>query len=244
MSGQNSIVPARRVWTISAVSALALLVFVAAFDNQWTASWRSTHMGGDTGFPGMPIAPGGNSWTSTPILHLSALSWRVSPASGESGREFAGSLVGVVLTIVLTVLLIALVARGLSTSRGRWSLFLGAWAATSVAAGIGLVAGMLLGGNVVPLGRGTVYYLQLGEGFEFGLFLGWLIGLIAVLVYSATTGMEDLSVTAEYNSPSGYDYGSAIPASYSYGGGGNESGPTQTAPVQQPYDPYGNNRAY
>jgi hypothetical protein len=242
MSVQN--ISGRRGGVISWAAALVLLVLIAAFDNQWIETWRAERTT--------------NSWLAMPVRALSSVAWRATPADGEPTRVFAGALVAAVLTVLITGLLAMLVCRGVGAERGRWALFFGTWTVTGLAAGISLIAGILVAGDKsVDLSLGTTYGGLLGLGFQFGLYAGWLTGFAAVLVYGSTPGMDGFVVDSEYDTPTGYDYGTAVPsASYSYsptspysngpGGygnygeyrdhGGEETTQTQVTP---PHDPYG-----
>jgi hypothetical protein len=256
MSAQN--VTARRGAVISSIAAAVLLVFIGAFDNQWAEGWRHGRMGLDGNDE--------NSWISQPVAALNTLGWRVTKLSGEPTRFFIGNLVAAVLAVAFTGLLVALVCRGVGGERGRWPLFLGGWLATGLGSGIALCVGIVIAGDgmtakgdQVTLAKGSTYYDQLGAGFEFALFIGWLIGFAAVLVYGSTAGMDELSAAPEYSSPSGYDYGSATPAAYSYsptspyggssgyGSSGYDAGgantPTQVVP-QPNEDPFGGRSSY
>lgn len=254
---------ARRGALIAGISALVLLALIAAFDNQGTRSWRVGHMKQDRDTA--------HSWISGPVTALSALDWRATPDSGESTRIFAGVLAAAALTAVLTFLLVMLICRGVAAARGRWALFTGAWFATAVAAGLALIAGTAVAGTSIGIGtadalggtrfsRGDTYYSLLTVGLLFGLFAGWLVGLVAVLVYSATSDSDGTEITREYP-PADYGYGVADPApapapdySYNppsphpsareYGGYEAPSTPTRITPPQEndPYD--GGNRSY
>ncbi|MFD0631301.1 hypothetical protein ACFQ9X_06315 [Catenulispora yoronensis] len=65
-------VSARRGTLIAGISALALLILVAAFDNSGTRTWRLARMTGERDDTV-------HSWTATPVQALSALDWRASP---------------------------------------------------------------------------------------------------------------------------------------------------------------------
>jgi len=258
---------ARRGALIAGISALVLLALIAAFDNQSTRSWRVGRMNQD----GDTV----HSWTSGPVTALSALDWRATPGTGEPTRVFAGFLAAAVLTAVFTFLLLMLVCRGVGAVRGRWALFAGAWFATAAGAGLALIAGTAVAGTSLSIeragamgdtqfSRGDTYYSLLAVGLLFGLFAGWLVGLVAVLVYSVTSDSDGTEITREYP-PSDYDYGAANPASgpdYSFspsspystgheytgpehGGYAAPSAPTQIVPPPQENDPYGGgNRSY
>jgi hypothetical protein len=250
MSAQN--VTARRGAVIAGVAGAVLLVFVAAFDNQWTQNWREARFSGANGTGG-----DGNSWISVPIKELDTLAWRATPVTDEPTRLFIGNLVAAVLAVVLTGLFVLLVCRGIGSERGRWPLFLGTWIATGLAAGLSLIVGILIAGNqFAPLAKGTTYYTLFGAGFEFAAFIGWLVGFGAVLVYGSTPEMDDLAAASEYTPPSGYDYGSATPAAYSYSptspygqsssdyGSGSASAPTQVVQPPEEDPPYGGGSSY
>jgi hypothetical protein len=223
MSVQN--VTARRGAVISGVAAAVLLVFVAAFDNQWAESWRYGRIGSG------PDGAEANSWISLPIKQLDTLAWRATRLHGEPTSFFAGDIAAALLAVVLTGLLVALVCRGVSAERGRWPLFLGSWLATGLGTGLALVVGALIAGNHnIALAKGSTYYSALGAGFDFALFMGWVVGFAAVLAYGSTLGMDDVTVASEYSAPSGYDYEPASPgaAAYSY----------------SPTSPYGSSSGY
>jgi hypothetical protein len=238
MSVQN--ISGRRGAVIAWLAALVLLILIAAFDNQWTESWREKQVR--------------NSWLSVPVRALSALDWRATPQTGTPGRVFAGALAAALLTVVLAGLLTMLVCRGVGTERGRWALFLGTWMVTCLAAGLALIAGLAIAGQSdVRFDLGTTYSAELGLGFQFGLYAGWLVGFAAVLFYGSTPGMDDYPADSRYDTPSDYDYGSAAPsASYSYsptspyshgsgytGGSYGGYGGEETTQVTPPHDPYG-----
>lgn len=223
MSVQN--VTARRGAVISGVAAAVLLVFVAAFDNQWAESWRSGRIGSG------PDGAEENSWISLPVKQLDLLAWRATPLHDEPTRFFIGNIAAVLLAVVFTGLLIALACRGLSDERGRWPLFLGSWLATGLGTGLGLVAGALIAGNHdIALDKGSTYYRSLDSGFDFALFMGWLVGLAAVLAYGSTMEMDEPAAASEYSATSGYDYEPAAPSppAFSY----------------SPTSPYGSSSGY
>jgi hypothetical protein len=257
-------ISARRGGLIAAFSALVLLVLIAAFDNQGTRSWRLARITGDDDATA-------HSWTAGPIQSLSALDWRATPASGEPTRIFFGFLAAAVLAVLFTFLLIQLFCRGVAAGRGRWALFAASWFATAAAAGLAVVAGSAITGTSLVLGaagpagtrfsRGDTYYVMLNSGLLFGLFAGWLVGLVAIITYGITEDGDEETSGRDWGSPSGYDYGSATPASgpnYSFSPGspysppapdhGGEQESSPSAPTQNPppqeNDPYGGNRSY
>jgi hypothetical protein len=220
----------RRGAVIAWVSALMLLIFVAAFDNQWTAHWRESQGSGlsSDGLTALDGSGGLHSWTREPVFDLSALSWRISPESGEPGRAFAGNLTAVLLAILLTGVLISLVCRGVGTTRGRLPLFFGAWFSVAAATAIAVIVGQAVAGTAgMSFTHGTTYYFFIGTGLGFALFIGWLIALTAVVVYNVSGGLDDLSIASGYQPPSStYDYGlSGIASDYGIG-------PTQSAPAR------------
>lgn len=256
-------ISARRGVLIAGISALALLVLIAAFDNQGTQNWRLERamQSGDTA----------HSWIAGPVLSLSALDWRFTPADGEPTRVFLGFLSAALLTAVLTFLVMMLLCRGVAVVRGRWALFAAGWFATAVAAGLSLIAGSAIAGHSIGIGltasgadtrfnRGETYYGLLAVGMHFGLFAGWLVGLVAIVVYGLTedSAAADQS-SREWGSAAGSGSGSGSGSDYSfkptspysssapeYSSGYDSSGsaPTQIVPTQQPQppqenDPYG-----
>jgi hypothetical protein len=258
-------ISARRGAAIAGFAALVLLVLVAAFDNQWTEKWRAGR-----------ATAGGNtmhSWTSGPVRGLSVLNWRATKLDGEPARIYAAMLAEPLIAVLLTFLLLMLVCRGVAAQRGRWSLFLGSWFATGLGAALALIAAAAIAGSTAVAGtlgtgddssfsRGDTYYGLLESGLVFGLFAGWLVGFVAVLVYGSTEGSEELGTTREY-APPGYDYSSAASSSgmdysfapttpYSsssagYGGGGYGSAaeaPTEVTTQPTDSDPFGGARSY
>ncbi|GAA2056107.1 hypothetical protein GCM10009839_76410 [Catenulispora yoronensis] len=240
-------VSARRGTLIAGISALALLILVAAFDNSGTRTWRLARMTGERDDTV-------HSWTATPVQALSALDWRASPASGESGRIFAGYLASALLAVLFLFLLTMLVCRGVAAGRGRWALFAGTWFATGAAAGLAVAAGSAIAGTSLVLSafdpagtrfaRGDTYYAMLTAGMLFGLFAGWLIGLVAVITYGITEGSDTGGGSnASWGPPSGYEYGSATPTSgpdYSFSPGSPYSAPSSSPPSSTPeYGGYG-----
>lgn len=243
-------VSARRAALIAAFSALALLVLIAAFDNQGTRTWRLDRITGtedDTA----------HSWTAGPVQALSTFDWRATPASGEPARVFLGFLSAAVLAVLFTFLLVLLVCRGVAAGRGRWALFAGSWFATGAAAGLAVVAGSAVAGASLAIGaadpagtrfaRGDTYYQMLNAGLLFGLFAGWLVGLVAVVAYGITEDAhyaddadDDVAEEPASTSPYGYSYG------YGYGSAAQSSPSAQTQPIVPPQDddPYGGNRSY
>ncbi|MBS2546850.1 hypothetical protein KGQ19_08205 [Catenulispora sp. NL8] len=211
-------ISARRGAAIAGFAALVLLALLAAFDNQWTQHWRNGRS-----------AENGNaahSWIAGPVRGLSALAWRATKESGEPSRLFYGMLAEPVIAVVLTFLLLMLVCRGVGAERGRWSLFLGSWFVTGLAASIALIAGSAIAGLRVAagladdpanarFGRGDIYYALIALGLAFGLFAGWLVGFVAVLVYGSTEGgAQEERATREYPSPA-MDYSDYSPSSVS-----------------------------
>lgn len=225
MPGDKSALNVRRGAVIALSSAVTLLIVIAAIDNQWTASWRVRQVG--------------NSWTGSPISHLALLAWRISPSTDEPVRAFAAETVGTVLSIVLTGLFLWLACRGVGTARGRWSLFFAVHGAIAFAVGAAVLVELLVAGTGtgVSFTQGTTYYGAFEAGFQFALYTGWLITLVAVLAYNVTGGLDDLSPTAEYTSSPGYDYGSAAPG-YSYGTATSPLPPIP--PPSSKNDQYGN----
>ncbi|WP_194908924.1 hypothetical protein [Catenulispora rubra] len=218
-------ISARRGAKIAVFAALVLLILVAAFDNQWTGHWRDGRS-----------AVGGNathSWIAGPVRGLSALAWRATKEAGEPARVFFGMTAEPVIAVVLTFLLLMVVCRGVAARRGRWTLFLGSWFVTGVAAAIALIAGSAIagigiangltdGGNT-QFGRGDIYFTLISMGLEFGLFAGWLVGFVAVLVYGSTELSEPVSTTQEYEAPSYADYTSSAMSSAAPSSGAGSS---------------------
>lgn len=254
-------VSARRGMLIAGFSALALLILIAAFDNQGTHSWRRDQTEVQNGISTA------RSWSALPVQALSAFDWRAAPADGEPGRLFWGSLASALLAVVLTFLLVMLACRGVAAVRGRWALFVGTWFATAAAAGPALVAGsaiagMALGvnasnGDGIQWERGDLYYTLLTMGMMFGLFAGWLIALVAVVTYGFTEDADaaPTDIDRSWGPSSDYDYDSGAPATgpdYSFSHGSpysSPSAPTQRIVPPQENDPYGgdersDNRSY
>lgn len=207
----------RRGAAIAGSAALVLLVAVAAFDNQWLAHWRAGR-GADGG-------DSTHSWFAGAVRGLSALGWRATKESGESSRVFFAMMAEPLIAVLLTFLLVMLVCRGVAAERGRWPLFLGSWFVTGLAAATALIAGSGIAGTAVAAGtvdvtgntyfsRGETYYTLIALGLAFGLFAGWLVGFVAVLVYGSTEGSEDdlPGSTREYSSPA-IDYSDYAPSS-------------------------------
>lgn len=244
-------ISARRGMLIAGFSALALLILIAAFDNQGTRSWRLDQVRSST----TATDDTAHSWSALPVQALSAFDWRATPESGEPTRVFWGFLASALLSVVLTFLLVALVCRGVAAGRGRWALFAGSWFATAAAAGLAVVAGSAIAGTALDLGsrsaslswsRGDTYYGLLAVGLMFALFAGWLIGLVAIITYGLTEGTDTTSPDTDrsWGPSSGYDYGSATPSSgadYSFSHGSPystpESSPTSPSSPSSPSDP-------
>ncbi|ACU76476.1 hypothetical protein Caci_7652 [Catenulispora acidiphila DSM 44928] len=245
-------ISARRGATIAGFAALVLLILVAAFDNQWTAHWREGRSaeGGDTA----------HSWISSPVRGLSALAWRATKEAGEPSRLFYGTLAAPVIAVVLTFLVLLLVCRGVGAERGRWSLFLGSWFVTGLAAAVALIVGASIAGiGDAQAKRGDVYYSLISLGLAFGLFAGWLVGFVAVLVYGSTEVAEEDRTTQEYPASPLDDYSfsptspysgsseSSVTPGYSgysgYSGYESANAPTEvntpTPPEEEENNPYG-----
>lgn len=218
----------RRGAAIAGSAALVLLVSVAAFDNQWLDHWRAGR-GADGG-------DSTHSWFAGAVRGLSALGWRATKGSGEPGRVYFAMMAEPLIAVLLTFLLVMLVCRGVAAERGRWSLFLGSWFVTGLAAAMALLAGSGIGGTGIAGGtadltggtyfsRGEIYYTLIAMGLGFGLFAGWLVGFVAVLVYGSTEGSDDdqPGSTREYSSPA-IDYSDYSPTSSASAGlpGANE----------------------
>lgn len=231
----------RRGAAISGFASLVLLAAVAAFDNQWLASWRAGR-----GAPGGDTA---HSWFAGPVTDLGALGWRATKESGEPGRVFFGMLAEPLIAVVLTFLLLMLVCRGVGAERGRWALFLGAWFATALAASAALIAGSGIAATAVAGGmfddsggtsfaRGESYHALIQLGLRFGLCAGWLVGFVAVLVYGSTAASNGESLTQEYESPAiDYsDYSGASSSSAASGGLPRSSADYSFSPTS-PYSP-------
>jgi uncharacterized membrane protein YgcG len=207
-------ISARRGATIAGFAALVLLVLVAAFDNQWTGHWREGRSAenGDTT----------HSWISAPVRGLSALAWRATKEAGEPSRLFYGTLAAPLIAVVLTFLLLLLVCRGVGAERGRWSLFLGSWFVTGLAAAVALIAGASIAGiGDAQAEHGDVYYTLISLGLAFGLFAGWLVGFAAVLVYGSTEIAEEDRTTREYPTNPLDDYSFSPTSPYSSGSSGS-----------------------
>jgi hypothetical protein len=243
-------ISARRGAAIAGFATLALLALLAAFDNQWLRHWRMSQSS-DNGSTA-------HSWSAGPIRGLSALAWRATKEAGQSGRVFFGAAAQPVIALVLTFLLLLLVCRGVGAQRGRWALFLGAWFATGLAAAAALIAGSAIAGAAITpglaqssgyaeFGRGDLYYALVTNGLAFGLFAGWLVGFVAVLVYGSTEGAadtDDTRTTQEYptSSPDDYSFTPTSPYSSgpSYGGYESPTAPTEVMPLPpQENHPYG-----
>lgn len=255
-------ISARRGATIAGFATLVLLVLLAAFDNQWLDKWRAGRSSG--------TGDATHSWIASPVAGLGALAWRATKAAGESSRVFFGMLAEPVIAVVLTFLLVLLVCRGVGAERGRWSLFLGSWFVTGLAAAAALIAGSGIGGTGIAggsvagtgstqFGRGDIYYTLITVGLAFGLFAGWLVGFVAVLVYGSTEVPEDERATREYEAPSYADYASSAMSSFTPSSGARssedysfsptspyESGdaPTEITTPPQESDPYGGARPH
>jgi hypothetical protein len=262
-------ISARRGAAIAGFATLVLLVFLAAFDNQWLAAWRAGRSaeGGDAT----------HSWVAGPVRGLSALAWRATKEAGEPTRVFFGVIAEPLIAVVFTFLLLLLVCRGVGAERGRWSLFLGSWFVTGLAACVALIAGSAIAGTGIAsglantpgsaqFGRGDLYYTLITLGLAFGLFAGWLIGFVAVLVYGSTEIPEGERDTREYEAPSYADYASSATSSstpssgagssddysfsptspYSSGSSGYHSAneTTEISTPPQESDPYGGARPY
>lgn len=248
-------ISARRGAAIAGFATLVLLALLAAFDNQWLRHWRMSQSS-DNGSTA-------HSWFAGPVRGLSTLAWRATKESGQSSRVFLGAAAQPVIALLLTFLLLLLVCRGVGAQRGRWTLFLGGWFVTGVAAALALIAGTAIAGVAISpglaessgyaeFGRGDLYYTLITNGLVFGLFAGWLIGFVAVLVYGSTEAAaeaEDTRTTQEYPTSSPDDYSFAPMSPYSSGPshGGYEaaSAPTEETPLPpQESDPYGDARPY
>jgi len=257
-------ISARRGAAIAGFAALVLLAFLAAFDNQWLASWRAGRSaeGGDAT----------HSWIAGPVRALSAPAWRATKEAGEPTRVFLGAIAEPLIAVVLTFLLLLLVCRGVGAERGRWSLFLGTWFVTGLAACGALIAGSAIGGTAIAsgladtsgstqFGRGDIYYTLITLGLAFGLFAGWLVGFVAVLVYGSTEIPEGERDTREYEAPSYADYASSAASSSAPSSGAGSSddysfsptspygyrsanAPTEISTPPQESDPYGGARPY
>jgi hypothetical protein len=186
------------------------------------------------------------------------------------------------IAVLLTFLLLMLVCRGVAAERGRWTLFLGAWFVTGLAAALALLAGTAIAGTAVGGGtfndpgstdfaRGEWNYLLVQLGLLFGLFAGWLVGFVAVLVYGSTEAADGESTTREYEASaidysdysgstsssaasgglpsSSEDYSFAPTSPYSsseaagYGGYSVGNAPTEVSPASES-EPYGGARPY
>lgn len=260
-------ISARRGATIAGFAALVLLVLLAAFDNQWLNHWRA----GRSAANGDAV----HSWFASPVAGLGALAWRATKEAGEPSRIFFGMLAEPVIAVALTFGLLMLVCRGVGAERGRWSLFLGSWFVTGLAAAAALIAGSAIAGTGVAggvadtsaniqWGRGDIYYTLLTLGLAFGLFAGWLVGFVAVLVYGSTSPSEDVSSTREFSAPETdhSDYSSASSSAssssssmvgasrssenYSFAPTSPYSSASATTEITPPQeeDPYGGARSY
>lgn len=182
---EGTLAPLRRRAVTAAGTGL-LLVFVLAYGNQGLEKWRATTFARATGDYQQPLDA------------LNSVTWRLMSQQGGSRamESWLSQIVRDLVLLVATAFLIHLSTRGVASRRGRWSVFVGSWGATIIAAAIAGAAGSPL----AVLGKGlsltinptsvVQVYSMISEGLMLGLLIGWVVGLAGVFAYRAEQAEE------------------------------------------------------
>ncbi|WP_433530197.1 hypothetical protein ACQPYA_29085 [Micromonospora sp. CA-263727] len=148
-----------RYKTAPGTGTLAALILVLVFGSPWYADWARENT--DPGTAG--------GW----FLRLLAWpAWRFD--SSDSIQEIFAADLKAILVVVLTALFLYLLPGSqLSRARGTLSQFFAGWAAYVFAGAFAALLTALIRTNPSLLGA-----LQAaGDGAEYGLFAGWIIGI-------------------------------------------------------------------
>ena len=147
---------------------LAALILVLVFGSPWYATWANDNTNANTA--------GG--------YFLRLLAW---PAwtfnSNDSLREIIVADLKAILLVVLTALFLYLLPGSqLARARGTISQFFAGWSAYVFAGGFAALLTTLFLHNPSLLGA----FRAAGDGAEYGLFVGWIIGLATLGGYRGT----------------------------------------------------------
>ncbi|MEU5548266.1 MULTISPECIES: hypothetical protein [unclassified Micromonospora] len=138
---------------------LAALIMVLVFGSPWYADWARDNTD--------PDSAGG--W----FLRLLAWpAWRFD--SSDSIQEiFAADLKAILVVVMTFVFLYLLPGSQLARARGTLSQFFAGWAAFVFAGAFAALLTALIRTNPSLLGA----FQAAGDGAEYGLFTGWIIGI-------------------------------------------------------------------
>ncbi len=148
-----------RYKTAPGAGTLAALILVLVFGSPWYADWAADNTDPDTA----------GGW----FLRLLAWpAWRFD--SSDSIQEiFAADLKAILVVVLTAVFLYLLPGSQLSRARGTLSQFFAGWAAYVFAGAFAALLTALIRTNPSLLGA----FQAAGDGAEYGLFTGWIIGI-------------------------------------------------------------------
>ncbi|PZG22057.1 hypothetical protein C1I95_06290 [Micromonospora craterilacus] len=148
-----------RYKTAPGAGTLAALILVLVFGSPWYADWARANTDPDTA----------GGW----FLRLLAWpAWRFD--SSDSIQEiFAADLKAILVVVLTAVFLYLLPGSQLSRARGTLSQFFAGWAAYVFAGAFAALLTALIRTNPSLLGA----FQAAGDGAEYGLFVGWIIGI-------------------------------------------------------------------
>jgi hypothetical protein len=151
-----------RYKTATGAGTLAALVLVLVFGSPWYVDWVQDNTNERTA----------GGW----FLRLLAWpAWRID--AGDSLQDLFADNVRAILVVVLTaVFLYLLVGTQLARARGTLSQLFAAWGAFIFAGAFAALLTTIIRSNPSLIGA----FQAAGAGATYGLFVGWIIGLVAL----------------------------------------------------------------
>ena len=151
-----------RYKTATGAGTLAAFLLVLIFGSPWYVDWAQDHTNAKTA----------GGW----FLRLLAWpTWRFN--TNDSLQNVLADDLKAILVVVLTALfLYLLVGTQLARARGTLSQLFAAWAAFIFAGAFAALIATLVHSNPTLLGA----LQSAGNGASYGLFVGWIIGLVAL----------------------------------------------------------------
>ncbi len=141
---------------------VAALVLVLVFGSPWYADWAANNTDPDTA---------GGWW----LRLLAWPHWRID--SDDSIQDVISSDLRAILVVALTFLfLYMLPGSQLARARGTLSQFFAGWSAYVFAGGFAALLTTLFLANPSLLGA----FRAAGSGAQYGLFVGWIVGLASL----------------------------------------------------------------
>ncbi|GAA4594267.1 hypothetical protein BJY16_001266 [Actinoplanes octamycinicus] len=151
-----------RYKTAPGAGTLAALILVLVFGSPWYGDWVVDNTSENTA---------GGWWLR--LLHWPA--WQFD--SSDSLRDVVVGDLKAILVVVLTLLfLVLLPGSQLARARGTISQFFAGWAAYIFAGGFAALLATLFLTNPSLLGA----FRAAGSGAQYGLFVGWIVGLASL----------------------------------------------------------------